>query len=321
MGGDGVGTRVGPGGSLAGVTVTAEPEPEGSDDWLPGERRAVIGRFLESVASSPWGPPRRRGHPRAGGATELPPRAPPRPPRGHRTPARGHRPPRGTSGHRPGDIGHRGDISHRPGGPRTSAWGHWTSLWGHRPSSRGRWSPRGTLATGPVTSAIGLGDVGHRGDISHRSGDICHRPGDLSHRPGGHWPPRGHRVTGLVTSVIGLGTSATAMVGTAATAGDVIGGHRGDIAARIGRLQQAQLWSFPPGPVSPPPGSGAAPPPAGLEPAAPREKDVPGKRGGAQLKRGGGPPPTPPPPRGSPLPPAPAPPAPSPPPRSRPSPP
>ncbi|XP_048149209.1 ephrin-B3, partial [Corvus hawaiiensis] len=30
----------------------AEPEPEGSDDWLPGERRAVIGRFLESVAGS-----------------------------------------------------------------------------------------------------------------------------------------------------------------------------------------------------------------------------------------------------------------------------
>ncbi|KAM9585582.1 lysine-specific demethylase 6B [Morphnus guianensis] len=65
-------------------------------------------------------------------------------------------------------------------------------------------------------------------------------------------------------------------------------GHRGDIAARIGRLQQAQLWSFPSGPVSPP-GPGPAPPPAGLEPAAPREEELLGQAGVA-AEAGGSPP-------------------------------
>ncbi|XP_068034042.1 MAPK-interacting and spindle-stabilizing protein-like, partial [Anomalospiza imberbis] len=283
--------------------MAAEPEPEGSDDWLPGERRAVIGRFLESVASSVYaavreGPPPPSSRP-------LPP--PTGGPRGD--PAL----PCPTSGR---CIAPWSPWGAGPDGT-PSPWGAWAAA-GAGPaappgpgcppqgappaSARRRCPPHLT----PPPSGNGGPPLPHkafyppgappRAPLDPLQGCVralqpwdppgpeatpeleeppsCHHGRHRGHR---HGDVGGHRHGDVVGGhrhgdVIGghrgdvIGGHRGDVIG--GHRGDVIGGHRGDIAARIGRLQQAQLWSFPRAPC-PPPGSGPAPPPAGLEPAAP----------------------------------------------------
>ncbi|XP_061299936.1 basic proline-rich protein-like, partial [Pezoporus flaviventris] len=69
-------------------------------------------------------------------------------------------------------------------------------------------------------------------------------------------------------------------------------GARGELAVRLRGLQQAQLWSFPPGPPSPP--RNRALPPLQQAWSPPEKRTFPPKRG-VQLKRGALPPEPPPP--------------------------